>query len=198
MPKRLSEQEKEYIKKRLKSEAMNCMMSYGMKRTTVDELVKRVNIPKGTFYLFYESKELLFFEAINDLHDEIQQKLIQNMEKLSENPTVAQVTEVIIQLYKEVDHSGLLQVLTNGELELLMRKLPEEVVKGHLAKDDLNMDQFFSFIPGVDKKNLEVVSGALRGIFFTMLYQREIGVEIYEDALRFMLRGLIIQIMRED
>nr|WP_277934491.1 TetR family transcriptional regulator [Parablautia intestinalis] len=26
--------------------------------TTVDEVVKRVNIPKGIFYLFYKSKEL--------------------------------------------------------------------------------------------------------------------------------------------
>ncbi|MDY4210978.1 MAG: TetR/AcrR family transcriptional regulator [Treponema sp.] len=33
-----------------------------MKKTTVDELVKRTGIPKGTFYLFYPSKEILLFD----------------------------------------------------------------------------------------------------------------------------------------
>ena len=62
MPKSYSEQEREYIRKRLKEEAADCLARYGVRRTTVDELVKRVNIPKGTFYLFYKSKELLLFE----------------------------------------------------------------------------------------------------------------------------------------
>ena len=53
MPKSYSEQEREYIRKRLKEEAAKCLARYGVRRTTVDEIVKRVNIPKGTFYLFY-------------------------------------------------------------------------------------------------------------------------------------------------
>ena len=53
VPKSYSEQEKEYIRKRLKEEAAKCLAKYGVRRTTVDEIVKRVNIPKGTFYLFY-------------------------------------------------------------------------------------------------------------------------------------------------
>lgn len=56
MPKSYSEQEWEYIRKRLKEEAAKCLARYGARRTTVDEIVKRVNIPKGTFYLFYKSK----------------------------------------------------------------------------------------------------------------------------------------------
>ncbi len=35
------------------------MQEKGVKKTTVDELVKRVGIPKGTFYLFYPSKDCL-------------------------------------------------------------------------------------------------------------------------------------------
>lgn len=64
LPKCYSDQEREYIKKRLKEEAAACMGQFGIRRTTVDELVKRVNIPKGTFYLFYKSKELLLFDVI--------------------------------------------------------------------------------------------------------------------------------------
>ena len=64
MPKCYSEKEKEYIKKRLKEEAAALIGQYGIRHTTVDEIVRRACVPKGTFYLFYESKELLIFEVL--------------------------------------------------------------------------------------------------------------------------------------
>lgn len=86
MPKSYSEQEKEYIKKRLKEEAAKCLVQYGVRRTTVDEIVKRVHIPKGTFYLFYKSKELFLFEAIQEQHEMVNRELykaLSNLEELS-------------------------------------------------------------------------------------------------------------------
>ncbi|MHB8131357.1 MAG: TetR/AcrR family transcriptional regulator [Mobilitalea sp.] len=197
MPKKFTENEKEYLKKRLKEEAMNCLSTYGVKKTTVDELVKRVNIPKGTFYLFYESKELLLFDAINDLHNEIQNKLLQEMAGFTEGLTVDLITDFLFRLYKEVNNTGLLTVMMNGDLEMLMRKLPEEIVKEHLAHDDFNIERFFSYLPLREGINVEAYSGAFRGIFLTMLYQREIGEMVYDEALKLMLRGLIIQILED-
>ena len=49
LPKCYTDQEKEYIKRRLKEEAGKCLIQYGIRRTTVDDIVKRVQIPKGTF-----------------------------------------------------------------------------------------------------------------------------------------------------
>lgn len=75
LPKSYSDQERAYITKRLKEEAAACMGQFGIRRTTVDELVKRVKIPKGTFYLFYPSKELLLFEVIQEQHELVNQML---------------------------------------------------------------------------------------------------------------------------
>ena len=75
LPKAYSDQEKEYIRKRLKEEAAKCLAQYGIKRTTVDEIVQGVKIPKATFYLFYQSKEMLLFEVILEQHDLIEEKL---------------------------------------------------------------------------------------------------------------------------
>lgn len=69
MPKALSVQERETIQNLLKNEARQCLHTLGIKKTTVDELVRRVRIPKGTFYLFYPSKELLFFDVLLDFHN---------------------------------------------------------------------------------------------------------------------------------
>lgn len=67
MPRTFSEQERTYIQEQLRAEAKKCLATYGIRKTTVDELVRRVGIPKGTFYLFYESKERLLFEVIMEV-----------------------------------------------------------------------------------------------------------------------------------
>ena len=71
MPKVYSEEERNTIISRLKEEANILMQEKGVKKTTVDELVKRVGIPKGTFYLFYPSKEMLLFDVSQDFHKQV-------------------------------------------------------------------------------------------------------------------------------
>jgi AcrR family transcriptional regulator len=164
----------------------------------VDELVRRVNIPKGTFYLFYASKELLIFDALNDIHNEIQNQIIMDVEKLKQDINVENFTDFLFYTFQKVNDTGLLQIIQDIDFELFMRRLPEEIVKEHLAHDDFNMELLFQILPLKGNKNIESFSGAFRGIFLTMLHQREIGEKIYEDALRLMLRGLAMQMMEED
>jgi AcrR family transcriptional regulator len=196
LPKKFNDAEKEYIKKRLKEEAMKCLSTYGVKKTTVDELVKRVNIPKGTFYLFYESKELLLFDAINDLHNEIQKNLLKELSQFQEGITVEGMSDFLFQLYKEVNLTGLMPILINGEMDYLIRKLPERVVQEHLLYDDASMELLFSQLCP-DKENIEAYSGAFRAIFLSMQYKREIGEQIFDDAMRLMIRGIVLQLLEE-
>lgn len=100
MPKCYSDQEREYIKKRLKEEAAACMGQFGIRRTTVDELVKRVNIPKGTFYLFYKSKELLLFDVIQEQHELVNQKLYQAISEVADQSfTAEKLTDTIQKMF---------------------------------------------------------------------------------------------------
>ena len=54
MPKSYTDQEKEYIINRLKEEAAKCIDQYGIRKTTVDELVISFKIQKVTFDMFYQ------------------------------------------------------------------------------------------------------------------------------------------------
>jgi Transcriptional regulator len=195
LPKAYTDKEKDYIVKSLKKEAQECLLTYGIKKTTVDELVKRVNIPKGTFYLFYPSKEALFFHVINDMHDEIQAQIAVEVAGFNEKISVNGLTDLFMRYFKMVDETNLLKLLVSGELESLMRKLPDDMVAEHLKKDDFSLEQMIALIPSAQGKNSESFSGAFRGIFMTMLYKREIGEKIYEEALRLMIRGLVLELM---
>ena len=83
MPKSYSQHERKAIEEALLHHGAECIATYGIKRTTVDELVRRANIPKGTFYLFYPSKEVLLFKVILKWHDKIQQDVCRAVQALS-------------------------------------------------------------------------------------------------------------------
>jgi len=176
-------------------EAQACLIRLGMRKTTVDELVKRVNIPKGTFYLFYPSKELLFFDVFCALHDELQADALRRIDELQGNINADTVTELIFQLYKQVDATFIYSFAASGDLEMLMRKLPPEVAKTHAEKDDFSIEKLLSLLPGVHVEgNIKIFSAALRAIFCTMPHRKEIGEDVIDDAIRVMLRGVVSQL----
>lgn len=193
MPKTFTDNERAYIKKRLMEEAKICLAQYGVRKTTVDELVKRVSIPKGTFYLFYGSKELLLYDVLCEFHDEIHGKLLKEIARIQDDITPQKLTELIFGLYKMVEESFMLRLLTGGEMDLLIRKLPPETAKAHALKDNFSIEQLFSIAPQIKSTNIKALSGALRGIFITMLYKHEIGEDIFDDALKIMIYGIVLQ-----
>ena len=56
--------ETEQLRKALLKETRHCAVTMGMKKTSVEQLTKAVGIAKGSFYKFYESKEMLFFAVL--------------------------------------------------------------------------------------------------------------------------------------
>ncbi len=196
MPKSYSEQEKEYIKKRLKEEAAKCLAQYGVRRTTVDEIVKRVNIPKGTFYLFYKSKELLLFEVIQEQQEHINRELYQAMSGIANTELSAEkLTDVIFEFYKMTEKMMILKLINVGDVELLVRKLPREIVEEHYRDDTDTIEKILALFPVKKEVNIKVISAAFHAIYFATLHKAEIGDEQYDEALRMLIYGIITQII---
>lgn len=196
MPKSYSEQEREFIRKRLKEEAAKCLGKYGVRRTTVDEIVRRVNIPKGTFYLFYPSKELLLFEVIQEQQKYINDKLYQTISKLAgEELSAEKLTDAIFAFYKMAEEMAILKLLDVGEVELLVRKLPREVVEEHLQGDTDTIEKMLAMFPIKKEVDIKVISAAFHAIYFATLHKAEIGEEHYDRALRALIYGVVSQII---
>ncbi len=69
MPKiSLSEEQKENQRKILLAKGKELMLQYGIKKTTVDDIVNACRIAKGTFYLYFNSKEEFFCRLIIDIN----------------------------------------------------------------------------------------------------------------------------------
>ena len=196
MPKSYSDQEREYIVKRLKEEAAKCLSQYGVRRTTVDELVQRVGIPKGTFYLFYKSKELLLFEVIQDQHETINKELSDALLKTAGKGFSADtLTDLIFVFFKKTEEMPILKLLDTDEVELLVRKLPKEVVEAHFQDDTDTIEQMLSMFPIKKNLDVKVVSAAFHAVYFATLHKNDIGAENYDEALRLLINGIVKQMM---
>ena len=163
MPKPFSESERKIIKQRLMDAAGECLAQFGARKTTVDELVKRVNIPKGTFYLLYESKEFLFFDIFHRIHDETNKKMLSEIAEMKGNIDPLGMTELIFGLFKQIEESFMLKFLIEGDLEMMLRKLPPETAAKYADKDYLGIDVLISSVPGLNPYYSRVSGAALKG-----------------------------------
>ncbi len=196
MPKSFSEQEREYIRQRLKEEAAKCLAQYGVRHTTVDEIVKRVNIPKGTFYLFYQSKELLLFEVIQEQQKKISSELYQAFFDIADTELSAEkLTDMIFGFYKKIEKMLVLKLHNAGEIEVLARKLPRETVDEHLQNDTDMIEKMLALFHVKKELDIKVISAAFHAIYYATLHKEEIGEEQYDKALRALIYGIVIQII---
>lgn len=192
MPKSYTDKERLAITADLRTVAMKSMIQKGIKKTTVDELVEAVHIPKGTFYLFYKSKELLLYDAIMEKEEELHKVMATDFYQIMDHPTVESLTTLLVNFYQKGFDLGILPLMLNGELDLLIRKLPDEIVQKSIAKDDDFIVIFQSIFPNLKEEDLKIYSASFRAIFFTAAYEREIGGN-YKKILRLLIRGTVMQ-----
>jgi AcrR family transcriptional regulator len=192
MPRPWSKQEKEVIRKTLLNEARKLFEKYGLQKTTVDEIVNAAHISKGSFYIFYQSKEELYFDVLEDVESEFREKMFENVfqPEMSKRECfkafLNQMVELLttMPLYKEINSSN---------YELLLRKLPEKTLKEHILNDQEDISKYFSYWmeQGWMKK---VDMGALNGLLLSLIHfiihrddfegtNYEAAMELWIDAL---------------
>jgi len=192
-----NDNEKEFIKEKLKEVAYDCLLKYGVKKTTVDQIVQMTGIAKGSFYKFYDSKEILFFTVLEEYQKSIIDELI-NKFKEEEDIGVDKFTQLIYGLYQKVRQSFIMNIIKNNEFEYLMRKLPKDLIANHHSLDDILAKNIFLHIKIKEGVNIDVVTASLRAIFMSMMHIEEIGEEYIEEVLKLLIKGLAIQIVEED
>ena len=189
MPKAFTEQEKEVIRVQLRAKGRRLFERQGLKKTSVDELAHAIGISKGAFYLFYESKEELFLEILEQLEQEIQTKILEFTIKPKAN-TKKNVSDMLKALLLTRDTYPLLKNLGKSEFEYLLRKVPPDWAMKHANKDEAFIDQFIKKIKQegiVVESSPRVVTNLIKTLFFVGLYLEELGQAAYEETIDVMI-----------
>lgn len=191
-----TEKEKELIKLKLNNAAAEYLGKFGVRKTTVDQLVLMAGISKGAFYSFYPTKEILFFEVFEAYQKDLVEEVFSQL-NIAENIGIQEFTELIYGLYEKVRRSFIMNIIQNQEFEYLVRKIPEEYLFAHQSFDDLLVNTLIAHLKLKNDIEASVISASLRAIFMSMLHVKEIGDKDFEKALKLLIRGLGQQLIEE-
>lgn len=192
-----TDNEKVLIREKLHRVAQECLQQYGIKKTTVDQIVREVGISKGSFYNFYPGKEILFFVVL----EEYQKSLIERLSKeLEVAPRIDSdiFSAAIFKLYRSLKESFVITIIKNRELDYLMRKLPPELIADHHSLDELLLEQVFSYLRPPKNISTDVIAAALRALFMILIHAEEVGEEYMDQVLQLLTQGLAQQIISGD
>ncbi|MBL8063571.1 MAG: TetR/AcrR family transcriptional regulator [Anaerolineales bacterium] len=189
MPKAFSEQEKETIRAQMREKGKKLFERHGLKKTSVDELTEAVRISKGAFYLFYESKEELFLEILEQIEDEIQTAILE----FAIHPAANARTNISTMLRSFLltwDAYPLLKNFSKSDFDYLARKVSSERILQHAKSDEEFTKQFINKIKreGIAvKASPRIIGNLIKSLFFMSLHRDDLGEKAYDESMNVMI-----------
>ncbi|WP_435924595.1 TetR/AcrR family transcriptional regulator [Paenibacillus sp. DYY-L-2] len=189
MPKKFSEQEREWVYQKLLSEGRRSFETFGLKKTSVEELTKAAGIAQGSFYKFFGSKEELLFEIIQEDEKKIRDMLMESFHS-AEAATKEGIKQFLLQSFQLMEESPLLRKMTlSGEMEQLARKLPKETLEQNYKEDQdaliplIAIWQARGILPGVEAG---LIVSLIRAIVLLTMHKEEIGNERFSGTMELL------------
>jgi AcrR family transcriptional regulator len=182
--------EKEEIRAKLLETGLACFTRYGLKKTTIEDLVKPVKISKAAFYRFFPSKEALFAELLLERFPAMQRRIVERSLRATDN-----VREAIVkfqeELVREMEADDLIRpiILNPSELEQIIHGVPNGL-RGIAALDlgapVLEWIRDAQARGDIIEGDPETVLGVLGLVKFLPTHQDDIDPVLYPKLLSMM------------
>ena len=182
-----TEDQNETIRRDLIREARRCGVTIGMKKTSVEQLTRAVGIAKGSFYKFYESKEMLFFAVLESVHSELYGVADQALHRNGGLPTSERAAEAVLAVCRRLSDTGDMVFIEN-DAKLLLQRLPENVKNVHYHDDEAHIRQLLEKYDLVPKRGASLAAATVRGLILTVSHQEQIGA-LYPQVLETLVYG---------
>ncbi len=174
---RFSKNKREEVRENIQKASINLFSRYGIKKTAVDDIVKVAGIGKGTFYLFYPSKEDLLFELIKKGYSpryEFLQKL-EDADKINKKDFKAAFKAMI----KKLAENPLLPMLyKSGDEEYIVHIISHKKLDEHTKDDECFIQNLVRILrqKGFNpQRSPEVINGLFHLIWLSVIYREDIG-----------------------
>jgi AcrR family transcriptional regulator len=164
MTRSFNEQEKEDIRKRLLDLGLKHFSTYGFKKTNVDEIARAAGISKGAFYRFYESKEMLFMDVIEQVEVRGREEIMKMINYPGPTPR-ARLYGILKKAFDLFRDLPIMKFFNAGDFGMLVHQVPTEKFQEHISSDQGFFDQL---LESCREAGIPVKVGAAEIV--TMLY----------------------------
>ena len=189
MPKGFTQQEKEWIGKRLLEQGYKQFSAYGLKKTNVEELAQAAGISKGAFYLFYESKEALFMDVAEFTEKRFRQEVLATVDLPGPTPRT-RLFAVLKKAFALFETIPILRFFTSSDYDLLFQRIPAGKLQEHLANDRVFFEEL---VTRCQKAGIPItaradeISGLLYPIVLSIFHKDDLGLNNFSDSIDLLL-----------
>lgn len=187
MPKGFSDKEKVVIKQRLIEECKASWKLHGYKKTSIDTLCQNIGISKGAFYIFFDSKESLFYQAIKQTQSQLYE-IVEN--HLSRNQSKYGVAEALKEIYCEYCKGGFMYDIKSSDFQGFFNKLnPQQ--RNELNDLSYTSTKFMLDKPFLILKIDEKLAISILSVMLSSVTQKDNMLCDSEKVFEFMINNLI-------
>ena len=169
-----SAEENAAIRETLLREARRCAVTLGLRKTSVEQLTEAAGISKGLFYKYFASKELLFFEVLEDIHSEVYQVAEQVLEEGKDLPPDERIANVLLTACSRLSEIGAMKFIEEDSAYLL-RRIPAQVKAEHYHSDEVHIRDLLEESGLTPRGGIALAAATIRGLILTVSHQEQIG-----------------------
>ena len=182
-----TEEQNETIRRDLIREARCCGVTVGMRKTSVEQLTEAVGISKGSFYKFFDSKELLFFAVLEDIHTECFAEAQKSLQENAAIDPASRTAAAILAACRWLSETKAFVFIEN-DAEFLLHRLPEEVKTAHYHDDEMHIRLLLEKYDLVPNRGISLAAATVRGLILTVSHKEQIG-KLYPQVLETLVYG---------
>ncbi len=189
MPKAFTEPEKQHIKAHLLEQGHRLFSIYGLKKTSIEELAQAAGISKAGFYIFYESKESLFMDVVEQVERQYRQQVLAVIDQPGPTPRarLLAVLQKAFTLWKTIP---ILQFFTRSDYDQLARRIPAAQLQEHLDSDGQFMQDLVAKCrqAGIPiQAPAEQIGALMYPLFFAVLHEDDFGPQALTPSISLLL-----------
>lgn len=190
MPKGFSEKEKITITHKLLVECKMSWQKYGYKKTSIDILCQNVGISKGAFYIFFDSKESLFYQVIKQTQVQLYELVEQH---LSDNPSKYGFSKALKEVFAEYCNSSFMYDTKSTDFQAFFNKISQEQ-QDELNNLSLTRSQYMLRKPFLTLKIDEEFAMSILTAMLAIVSQKNNMLSNVSEVFSFMIDHLIEEI----
>ncbi len=177
-----TDEKRAQVRESLREAGRELFVRYGVRKTTISELTESAGIGTGTFYRFYDSKEDLYVDILEQYNEALIPRLLRESVETYDDPEQA-IAALLNVTLDEFESNPLLQrILAENEVDHLRNSVSDEKLQEERTH---SMGFFLPYITDwYDKGKVvgpdpETVAETIRAVSRIALQKEQIGEKRY-------------------
>ena len=192
-----TDSEKNQIRQQLLDTGRELLATYGLKKTSIEDLTRPAGIAKSSFYAFFDSKEALYLELLMMERRRMREEIAARFPATDDaRETIAQFLRAAV---REIGANALTRrvIAHPEEWQMIARRVSQEQIEANIAESTLTALSFIR--EGQESGQIiaakpEVIAGVVRAVVVLAQHKDDIGRDIFPEVqemmIEFVAKGL--------